>query len=99
RLHDVVLEDGGAPQLLQQRNRKHRDRNRGGDGQACLERQVDGRSSENQPEQDADEDRLRRELRDDRLVGDVRLVGGGGVVVGHQNSPEARPRRELLTFV
>ena len=51
RLDDVVLEDRRAAELLQHRDREHGDRDRGADGQAGAQPEIDGGGAEQQPEQ------------------------------------------------
>jgi hypothetical protein len=46
RLHDVVFQDRGFAELLEDRDREHRDRNGGRDGQPGAQGEVDGRGAE-----------------------------------------------------
>ena len=54
RLDDVVFEDRRAAEPLQHRDRQHGDRDRGADGQAGAQAEVDRGRAEEQPEQRAD---------------------------------------------
>jgi len=103
RLHDVVFEDRGLAEFLEQGDRQHRDRDRRGYGQPGLQRQVDRGRAEHDAEQRADDDRLDGEFRDHLVRRDVgfgerrgRGVGRGGRVRIAQNmSPQrhsATPR-------
>ena len=69
RLDDVVLEDRGFPELLEDRDREHGDRHRGGHREPGPQREIDSRRAEDDPERRAEKDRLERELRDILAVG------------------------------
>src|SRR6266699_1886658 len=77
-LHDVVLEDRGAAERAEDRDREHRDRDGGAHGEPDLECQVDARRAEDEPEHYAQQQRTRRELG-----GEVRRRDGG-VVAWHR---------------
>ncbi len=64
RLDDVVLEDRGFPELLEDRDREHGDRDRSGDRQSGSQSEIDRRGPEDDPEDDPENDRLGRELGD-----------------------------------
>ena len=51
RLDDVVLEDRRAAELLEHRDREHRDRDRGADRQPGAQPEIDRRGAEEEPEE------------------------------------------------
>ena len=73
-LDDVVLEDRGSAELLQKRDGKDGDGDRGAHRQPRLQRKVHGGRAEDESEERADDHRFRRELGDARVVRNVRLV-------------------------
>ena len=81
RLHDVVLEDGGLAQGPEEGDGEHGDRDRGGDREADLERQVDARGGEDDAQDRAERDRAEGQLgrrlarRDERV--ETRSLGSG----------------------
>src|SRR2546421_11874057 len=74
RSHDVVLEDRGAAERAEDRDREHRDRDGGAHGEPDLECQVDARRTEDEPEHHPQQQRTGRELG-----GEVRRRDVGGV--------------------
>ena len=103
RLHDVVLEDGRLADVLEDADRQHRDRDRGRDGQAGGERQVDRRRAEDQPEDRSQKDRLEGELRHHRRRRNVGLellvlrlgLGHGGRSPGNERGLRSGRDRTL----
>ena len=75
-LDDVVLEDRGAAQRAEDRNRQDGDRDRGADGEADLQGEIDVRRAEDESQDDAEHERARRELRGRLSRWDVRLMVG-----------------------
>src|SRR2546427_4953033 len=76
RLDDVVFENRGATEPAEDRDRQHRDRNRGADGEADLQREVDVRRAEDEAENHAEHDGAEGQLRWSLRRRDVRLVRG-----------------------
>ena len=100
RLNDVVLEDRRVlhPQLRgepEERDRDDGDRNRGADRESHLEDEVQGRRTEDDPEDRPEDDSTGCELSKPRLGRDVGMESGGPRVV---NRLESRPAHGRVIY-
>src|SRR6266545_6975634 len=89
RLDNVVFENRGAAKPAEDRNRQNGNWDRGADGEPDLERQVDVRRAENQPEQHAEHDGPGGQLGGGLGRRNVGLVRGGG---GSHRPQNLRPK-------